>query len=674
MFGGDQTTDSAAPPWKVLVVDDDTEVQAVTRVTLGTLEAEGRPLQLIMASSGAQARVLFQQHSDIALILLDVVMETETSGLDFVRFVREEMHNRNARIVLRTGQPGETPPLDIMAEYEIDDYRTKTELTYERLTILVSAALRTHALLLQMESQRRVVAANEARFRGLLEAAPDAMIIIGAGGRIELINAQAEKLFGYARAELIGKNVEALVPERLQAVHQHHRNEYVDRPKVRPMGAGLQLYGRRKDGSEFPVEISLSPLEIDSERVVTATVRDVTERKLAEEELKRARDDAVKASRTKSEFLANMSHEIRTPMNGIMGMTELLLETTLDAAQRDAADTIQYSARTLLTIINDILDISKIEAGMMQVEATPIDLRDIVRRAVQIGREAGSAKKLEFSLGIDDKVPSAVRGDPVRLSQVLTNLISNAIKFTERGQVAVSARLVRDAAGEVFVRFAVTDSGIGIPRDVLPRLFRPFVQADGSTTRKYGGTGLGLAISRRLVELMGGEIGVDSEPGKGSTFWFTVRFTRDATQPQPEATPVPAAPIQNPRSASRWRILAAEDNPVNKMVAQHQLKRCGLQAEFVDNGRDALSALQKEHYDLVLMDCQMPDLDGYGVTAEVRSHDGPNRATWIIAMTAHAMGGDREKCLAAGMNDYIAKPFTTEALREVISRFESTRA
>jgi TMAO reductase system sensor TorS len=397
-------------------------------------------------------------------------------------------------------------------------------------------------------------------------------------------------------------------------------------------------------------------------RALERRERDV-QRERTQQALIEARDAAEQAARAKSEFLATMSHEIRTPMNAVIGMTELLIASPLSDEQRDFAETIHRSGIDLLAILNDILDFSKIESGRLEIEHHPFDLHACVRDTVDLLSYEARARGIDVALAIADAVPVRVSGDITRLRQVLVNLLSNAIKFTEKGRVDLAVDLERRDGDRHTLRFTVRDTGIGIPADKLPRLFRSFTQVDSSTTRRYGGTGLGLAIAARLVAMMDGEISVTSRVNEGSTFTFTIRVGCDAGTNAAEVVR-DAAPVHE--SVDALRVLVVEDNPINLKVTLGMLRKIGQEADVAHNGAEALAAVERAAYDLVLMDVQMPVMDGLEATEKIRTLDAQMRQPRIVAMTANALLGDRERCLEAGMDDYLSKPLRQDDITRIL--------
>ena len=665
-----------------------------------------------------------------------------------------------------------------------------------------------NALRLAMDREEREKA--EKRFRALLESAPDAMVIVNEGGQISMVNRQTERLFAYDRAELVGQSAEMLVPERLREAHSAHHKRSAESIDEHQTGSSYELRGLTKDGKEFPIELSLSPIATEQGTVVASAIRDITDRKEAESALKEAKVVAEEATKAKSDFLANMSHEIRTPMNAIIGMSHLALRTDLTAKQRNYVEKVHRSAESLLGIINDILDFSKIEAGKLDMETIDFRFEDVLDNLANLVGLKAEEKGLELLFHIDPETPMTLIGDPLRLGQILVNLGNNAVKFTDQGEIVVKVRVVEVNDEMAELEFSVSDTGIGMTPEQQTRLFQSFSQADSSTSRKYGGTGLGLTICKRLTEMMGGEIRVESEHGRGSTFSFTARFGRGhaaqthplvpATQleglrvlvvddnatareilstmleafgfeavcaasgaaaieevktsvarnqpydillmdwkmpgmdgaetvralkadPQLSSLPpvvmvtaygreevvefargidtcgVLTKPV-NPsmlldaimaalgheatgraRATARQEeeieaahqlrgahVLLVEDNEINQEVALELLANTGVTAVVANNGQEALETLRTQPVDGVLMDVQMPVMDGYTAAAEIRKADR-FRSLPVIAMTANVMAGDRERALEAGMNDHIAKPINVREMLTTMAKW-----
>ncbi|MCC6546398.1 PAS domain S-box protein [Candidatus Sumerlaeota bacterium] len=506
---------------------------------------------------------------------------------------------------------------------------------------------------------------SEDRFRRLASATSEGVGILRDGVFTD-VNEMLCSMFGYSRTDLIGKKTLSLIaPTSHESFHDSK-----DRDK-----SSFELVGLRSNGSTFPIELSERIAAEESIHSRVVVIRDITIQTRALEEYRRARDVAEQAAHLKSEFLANMSHEIRTPLHVVLSMAELLAHSALNADQREYLQKIDASGRALLELINDILDFSKIEAGKLELETVSFLLSDLFDEIIELQEDRAHSKGLEFSTSIDPQVPRYLYGDPARLRQVMLNLTSNAIKFTQHGAVRVMASLQEVAErGRVSIRFSVVDTGVGIPAHLHEKLFKSFSQVDASTTRRYGGTGLGLVISRAIVSAMGGSIEVHSRENEGSEFSFTVSL-RIGTPIAPSAemgiTPTDPAPFgqhQGPdKEEKARRILVVEDNPVNQFVAKGMLKILGYDIDIANNGKEALEILQARSYDLIFMDCQMPILDGYATTRAIRHLESGKRSVPIVAMTANAMKGDAEKCLEAGMDAYVSKPVSLETLRNVLN-------
>ena len=515
----------------------------------------------------------------------------------------------------------------------------------------------------------------------------DLLCIADFEGHFVRMNPQWESVLGFRREELEGRLFFDLVhPEDIPATRAAMEHLKRQQPLL-----NFENRYRCKDGSYRWIEWRSQPRG----NLIYAAARDVTERKRMERELREANrqleqaieranrlaERAAAASAAKSDFLAHMSHEIRTPLNGVLGMLQLLMVTGLDEEQQRFAQAAASSAESLLALLEDILDLSRIEAGKLRLEPQDFEIWNLLESVTMVMAHGAAQKGLGLHLEVDPQLPRVLRGDPKRLRQVLTNLISNAIKFTPAGQIRISAGLESERDDEVVLRCSVKDTGIGIPEEKIGLLFQKFTQLDSSTTRNQGGAGLGLAISKQLCELMGGKIGVASKVGEGSEFWFTLSLGKAAQRGSQEVS-APAGRAAEPQEPGTgegrptlgvegMRVLVVEDNRVNREVALEMLKRLGVAAEAAENGLEALSKLTERHYELVLMDVQMPLMDGYEAARRIRAPGSgvKNPSVPIIALTAHALTSDRERCLAAGMNDYLSKPLRFSVLAETVQRW-----
>ena len=551
--------------------------------------------------------------------------------------------------------------------------RRDAALIESRDTLEQRVSDRTRELEFEVAERGRAESALQQRtsfLNTLIASSPIAIIVMGLDAHCQSANPAFLTLFGFSDQEFIGKSVRNLIApaplgEEIEVSVRQMRAHQVVHYTTRRV---------RKDAQIIDVEVHGVPLLVNSEVCgFLVLYQDITERLKVEQRLREAKEAAEAASRAKSEFLANMSHEIRTPMNGIIGMTELTLDTELSAEQRDYLTMVKSSADSLLGVINDILDFSKIEAGRLDLESVPLSPLDCVEEALQPLALRARQKGLELTWSVEGDIPDVVRGDPTRLRQILINLVGNAIKFTKQGEVSVKAARIPSSASGVEIRFAVSDTGIGIPTEKHQHIFEAFSQADSSTTRQFGGTGLGLSISARLVKLMGGKIGLESAPNQGSKFFFTLPFATAA--PTDRAGSELAKPAHVPHSRIGLQLLLVEDNAVNQKLGERLLSKMGHHVTLASNGQLAVNLALRKKFDLILMDIQMPVMSGTEATRLIRASEKKSGGhVPIIAMTAHAMAGDAEKFFDAGMDGYVSKPVRQSLLRAEIDRLTSSKS
>jgi two-component system sensor histidine kinase/response regulator len=487
-------------------------------------------------------------------------------------------------------------------------------------------------------------------------------------GKVLFVNKAYCEIFGVTRSDREGWNYQEVHPPEIVDLFREAYTKVYRTGKSSKIDYSLTLHNRKKVFNEHSISLKR---DVRGNPVGFITlVRDCFDRKQNEIELVQAKQAAEAASKAKGEFLANMSHEIRTPLNGVIGMLDLMADTETTPEQHDYLQTARSAADTLLTVINDILDFSKIEAGRLELDQTVFDLSALVTQATAMFTAGVLRKGLELSSELDSSVPPALLGDIARLKQVLINLLGNAVKFTQHGKIVLRVEKQSENAGRVNLRFSVSDTGIGIPEDKRKAIFEAFSQADASTTRKFGGTGLGLAICARLVQLMEGSIWVESEIGTGSTFHFTVVLDTPTKGNIKRVDPAPAE--AGSRNKKPLRILLAEDSPINQKLVVRLLEKLGHTVVVANTGIEAIVKYEEQPFDLVFMDVQMPDMDGFSATAAIRACQEYGPRIPIVALTAHAMKGDRERCLEAGMDNYISKPICSESIRNVIDAVMNT--
>ena len=524
-----------------------------------------------------------------------------------------------------------------------------------------------HTDISELKQREQDLKESEARKAGIVNAALDAIITIDADGRIMEFNRAAERMFGHSADRIAGRLVsDTIFPPSVDSFRLPERDGAAGHPDgPSPIGRRIEGRAQRADGSILPVEMALTQVHLSTGDLFSLYVRDISERKAAEQQLMQARDAAEAASRAKSEFLATMSHEIRTPMNGVLGAVELLLETRLGKRQSQFARMAQEAGEALRLLLDDLLDLSQIEAGRVTLEAEPFDLGRLVDSVLDIAAPDAAAKDVTITAELDPALPAKLTGDRARLRQVLLNLVSNAVKFTDEGSVRVAAKAL-DGDGTLAVRFEVADTGIGIADTAQDAIFERFVQADPGPTRRHGGAGLGLAITKHLVDLMNGRIGVESNLGKGSLFWVELPFPAGRDRAQATAS------ADQPTAAPQWqlsgkRILVVDDSEVNRMVTTAMLKKAGAEVADAASGPAAVAAIQRRPADLVLMDISMPHMDGFETTRHIRALGPEFEAIPVVALTAHVREEDRQQVLEAELNGYVCKPIRREDLFTVIS-------